>query len=324
MNTEPSIPTVIYTHGGGRLGNQILRWLHWLAWVRAHEGSVRVVDLSFLPYARLFEAWAAAPGCVTPDSVSWLGWLGRMRSSLGPSGYFRGERRILFLVQTLGSFVPGSLARNTDSEENRLDLDSTEVEWLTRGAKMVFCRGWKIAGWRNVERYQTELRPLFRPARRFLDRGIARISQIRRTYDKVVGVFVRQSDYKTWNNGRFFFPVERYAAWMNEIVAMEEGRKVAFLVASEVRLDKDSFRGLPFVFASGMKGAGGHWFETFVELSMCDIILSPPSTFSATAAYVGNIPFWPLTDVCCQLLDQRKYGSICELAKDPEVAVAIQ
>jgi hypothetical protein len=54
------------------------------------------------------------------------------------------------------------------------------------------------------------------------------------------------------------------------------------------------FAGLPCFFATGTLNAGGHWFESWVELSQCDVIVTPPSTFSATAAFVGGVPLWPV------------------------------
>ena len=48
-----SIPhTVIYTHGGGRLGNQVLRLAHWVAWVREPPGAgeIREAALKYNEY----------------------------------------------------------------------------------------------------------------------------------------------------------------------------------------------------------------------------------------------------------------------------------
>jgi hypothetical protein len=40
----------------------------------------------------------------------------------------------------------------------------------------------------------------------------------------------------------------------------------------------------------------GDAFDSFVELSLCDAIMSPPSTFAAMAAFVGRKPLWPLLE----------------------------
>jgi hypothetical protein len=47
-------PLLIYSHGGGRLGNQLLVFSHLLSWYWENP-NYRLINLSFWEYAELFE-----------------------------------------------------------------------------------------------------------------------------------------------------------------------------------------------------------------------------------------------------------------------------
>jgi hypothetical protein len=40
----------------------------------------------------------------------------------------------------------------------------------------------------------------------------------------------------------------------------------------------------------------GEWWEDFLALSMCDLIIGPPSTFSAAASLAGNVLWYQIKD----------------------------
>jgi hypothetical protein len=289
--------TVIYTHGGGRLGNQVLRFAHWIAWARTQPGEVEVLNLAFWPYARFFAEWQAHPGCLYPVRGGWADRLARWRSAL--PGWLREmsekNTRLPRVVQAAGHWWPGWGAVELDIvREESADLaDPRFCATVTRHA-VTTCCGWKIASWPMVATQQSDLRPFFRPAVPYARPAEAFIGGLRAQHDLVVGVFIRQSDYREWNDGRFWFPTTQYAAWIRQLLDLHPGRRVAFVVASEVRQDPAVFAGLPVHFATGSVNAGGPWFESWVELSLCDFIVSPPSTFSATAAWLGAVPLWPV------------------------------
>ena len=66
-------------------------------------------------------------------------------------------------------------------------------------------------------------------------------------------------------------------------------------------------------------------YRLALELSLCELIVSPPSTFSATAAFLGNKPLWPVA-VWNQImaLDQIFAGGIVEAAKHPAFSLAVK
>jgi len=292
--------TVIYTHGGGRLGNQIVRFAHWISWARAHEGQVEVLDMAFWPYARYFAGWREHPGCVYPMRASRADRYARWYSALPEWIRQKGQSR-----DRLARMIYASRRGQPGWQEVTLDIgkgESIELgdpEFFQRIARvpMTLCSGWKIADWPRFAREQAELRKFFAPAPKYAARSDAFMAALRAKHDFVAGLVIRQSDYRAWMDGRFYFSTEQYVAWIRQLLDLHPGRRAAVVVASEERQDPALFAGLPCYFASGAGGQGGHWFESFAELAQCDLVLSPPSTFGASAAFVGGIPLWPLSAI---------------------------
>ena len=78
-------------------------------------------------------------------------------------------------------------------------------------------------------------------------------------------------------------------------------------------------------FGTGSANVGGNWFESWVELSLCDFIVSPPSTFSATAAFLGRIPIWPvLSGDQAMAFDQVIADGLVGAARHPVFSLAVK
>lgn len=288
--------TVVYTHGGGRLGNQIIRFAHWMAWAQDHSGEVEVIDYAFWPYADYFALWREHPGCVFPLRPSAADRLARLRASMPSWLRRRGEGRDRFarLVHAAGRWRLDGQAFAADGVDKVVDLDDPKFFEEITQRKVTTCSGWRIASWRLVAEHQSRLRGFFQPAEIFRAPAEALIAGLRQTHDLIIGMLIRQSDYQTWDNGRFYFSTSQYAQWIRQLLELHPGRRVAFVVASEDWQDPACFDGLPVHLATGNPKSGGHWFENWVELSLCDFVVSVPSTFSATAAFVGGVPLWPV------------------------------
>lgn len=319
MTTPPH--TVIYTHGAGRLGNQILRFAHWMAWVRAQEGQVEVLDLAFWPYADYFAMWREYPGCVFPARPGRADRLARWRAAL--PGWLRqrseNRDRLPRIVHAAGRWRPGWQAIALGNGEGEV-IDLGDPAFFTRVARcaVTTCSGWKISSWRLFAEQQAELREFFRPAPEFARRAQEFMAPLRARHDVVAGLLIRQSDYRTWADGSFFFPTPTYVAWIRQLLDLHPGRRVAVVVASEEWQDPALFAGLPCHFATGCVGAGGHWFENFAELSLCDFVISAPSTFGAAAAFVGAVPLWPVATADQKLsFDQLLHDGMAGAARHP-------
>lgn len=316
---------LVYTHGGGRMGNQVLRWAHWLAWAMDYPDRVGIVNLAFWPYARFFEGSSAHPGCVYPGDNAALDFFASARARVPEWVLEKGEWRAQQVVHALGLCVPGvgRIGRRLVHDE-RITLDGDGFVERLSAHRVTTCAGWTIAGWERVRRRREELRAYFRPAGGEGRRAKEFVAALRARFGRVIGVLIRQGDYMEWHGGRFGYSSDEYARWMREALALEGGGAV-FLIASDTVQDPALFAGLPHVFSSGSANAGGSAIASFAELAECDLILSPPSTFSATAAFVGGIPLWPVGGRG-QILakEQILADGLLDAAKDPICSLVVK
>lgn len=291
--------TLIYTHGGGRLGNQLVRFAHWLAWAREHGDEVEVLDFAFWPYATLFARWSEYPACLFPARPSRLARIARIVDEL-PGELRRriqGGRRMARMVHGLGRLWPGWQAIELDDQAGEsIELDDPRFLARVMSHAVTTCAGWKISAWGLLEAHEPALRELFRPAPPWMDRGEQFMRETRRRHDYVIGMLIRQTDYRTWHGGRFCYPTEQYAEWARQLLELRLHANPAVVIACDERQDPNAFAGLPCYFSPGAVNSGGHWFESFVTLGLCDLVVSPPSTFSAAAAFAMDAPLLPLVE----------------------------
>jgi hypothetical protein len=120
--------------------------------------------------------------------------------------------------------------------------------------------------------------------------------------DLVVGVHIRQDDYRHWKNGIYFYETERYAQWMMELTARNPDKKIVFLVCASNSLDESLFTGLSVVKGPGFPAGDLH------ALSLCDKIIGPPSTFSGWASYHGAVPLCVLRDASISVAPENFVG----------------
>jgi hypothetical protein len=292
---SPAPHRIIYTHGGGRLGNQVVRFAHWIAWALERGAEVEVRDLAFWPHAKYFATWQAHAGCVFPLRPDGWDEVARERGALPEYLLHRLEWRIQHLVQRMGRHMPRWQAIGLDvAAGEALDLTDAGFMDAVRRHRVTTFAGWRIANWDLLARHETAVRNLFFPAADFAGPARMFVNQLRRRHGFLIGVLIRQSDYREWDGGRHYFPTSHYVRWIQQALQLYAGQQPAAIVASEERQDAALFAGLPIYEATGNPGGEGHWFENWAELSLCDVVISAPSTFSATAAFVGGAPLWPV------------------------------
>lgn len=102
-----------------------------------------------------------------------------------------------------------------------------------------------------------------------------------------VGIHVRRGDYRTFENGKYFFSIDEYIVFMKRITEIFIKKDVVFFVASNENLEKKVFYPLNVVMFKNCKAPAT---LDLIGLSKCDFILGPPSTFSAWAAYLNSVP----------------------------------
>jgi hypothetical protein len=275
-----------------QLGNQLFTYASLIACGLTH--GQRVANLAFGEYAAHFEHTRHDLFCRYPAR----------RTPLAGS---QPARR---LVQTLGARLDalaaqGRLTRLAGRPVRRLvsGWDSTladagGVVRLNAPAlaasldtpQILMCSGPLFRDDPSLTRWAAPIRRFFTPRADHQAAAERTLAQARQTADVVVGVHVRRGDYRTFAGGRYFFPLEVYAAQMAHAATLFPGRRVGVVVTSDEALSAADFAGQPVTLGPGQVVAD---LET---LSRCDYLIGPPSSFSMWASFMRRVPYYALTD----------------------------
>ena len=291
--------TVMISSKAGRLGNRLFQAAYFLG--NALNKGYRLLNPSLGEYANLFEGSARDPLCGFP--ATWRDidpeFADQCREFLFPCIHLLG-------LAAKSGIVPGATAidiRQFDTkEEGDIDLNGEIFGKCLASGKLLLPMGWKFSDYAGIRKHREEIARYFTPVAPVRKPVKALIARARAMGDLLVGVHIRQEDYRSWKNGIHFYETGRYAQWMSEIVDTNPGKRVVFLVCASDALEEVLFRGIPYLKGPGFPAGDLH------ALSLCDKIIGPPSTFSAWASYHGGVPLCVLRDKSASVASENFLG----------------
>lgn len=318
-------PLLLYTSSAGRFGNQLLRFFHWAAWARELDHACAVLNLPFWPYAKLFSEWRRNRACLLGRTDHSWNLLARAaaRVPLDPWMVNWKLQRISLRASRHLTLVGVDLLDKPTDE--RVNVEEPEFVRRALDGRYLVCSGWEFACWNWLERHAVAVRALFAPAPPFGQITQEFMAESRRHHDVLVGLCVRRGDYRNFFDGRFYYSWESYTRWVREAADLYPGKRVGVIITGDETIPMQMLQGLPVHLATGSLNRGGHFLESFLQLSMCDLILGPPSTFAACAAFLGDRPWLPLRSADQTLSrDQILQRPLFEAALDSELALAVR
>ena len=140
------------------------------------------------------------------------------------------------------------------------------------------------------------------------DKAEAFIATIRQQADIVIGVHIRHGDYKTFENGRYYYTLDEYYNFMLKIKKLYANKRVAFFISSNESFSVSIFNDCN-CFRFGKEPSGD--ILDLYTLSICDRIVGPWSTYSRWASFIGDVP------LCCiknknQLFEESCFSRITD------------
>jgi hypothetical protein len=248
------------TDSVGGLGNQLFRYAHVAAHAQ-HTGATLVYP--GFTHAAAFPALRDDALCRHPPPQ--LPVPARMRPlavSLARAG--------------------GRLARRAGVHAQGGEVD---LGRLDRHGRVTMLSGWGLRDSEALGAHAARIREFLALDPGHVARGRAAVEAARRRAYLIIGLHVRQGDYREWQGGRWFFEDEVYAELMRSAIEGFAGTDVAFLVCASESRARPAFAGLP------VHDGPGDQYGDLAALAACDRILGPPSTFSSWAAFSGDVPY---------------------------------
>jgi len=272
----------------GQLGNSLLVSSHVIA--SAIENNLLVINIPFDDYAEFFIGTKNNLLCSYPYSLVYFPIYKKMM--------LRG--RTAFLIRKL-------IKKMNDyrffSEYYKSHIEFINIDWSERfslesinfldqitSKKVRVLNGWNFRAELNVRKHAVKIRSYFSPLPIYQRRVKNFLDLLNKKHDYIVGIHIRQSDYKRWHSGRFFYTVAIYKEIMQSIYTVLGTKKILFIVCSDVLQNEHFDNTKNVLFGSG------HLIEDIYLLSKCDYIIGPPSTFSLWASFYGETPLYHIYD----------------------------
>jgi hypothetical protein len=265
----------------GRLANRMLLFAHFIG--AAVEHGFTVANPAFGPnHARYFPATARDLLCRFPQR--------RLPVLPGSRVLAYGAARtaddILHALQRRGLDI-GLIRLRRDEH---IDLNSEAFLEVVRRHRVVLVHDWFFRNGDNVARHRGVIRAYFTPWERHLAAARRAVERARRGGRLVVGVHIRQGDYRRFKDGRFLYTHEQYRRAMVSVEAAFPGSEITFLVCSDAPVPDGCFGTLDVAFGPG------HEVEDLYALAHCDRIIGPPSTYSRWASFWGDVPLFVIAE----------------------------
>ena len=107
----------------------------------------------------------------------------------------------------------------------------------------------------------------------------------------LVGIHIRKRDYKTWENGKYFFGDDVYQKAMKNFSAQYSRvsrKNVLFVMFSDEPITIPEDENIIISL--------NPWYVDHVLMSQCDYLIGPPSTFTMWASYISNALYFHIKD----------------------------
>lgn len=324
MSTVQPTTTFVHYHNSGGLCHRIYRFLNLVQFALRH--NVDVCSVSFAPNLPFFEplkghvclGYSPKTNTVTSPALQNFYHLAiqSVRDTLQPTS---GEPSLTVYLE--GSDSPVSnpsdpLAVTLFSELYLKGVFSNDFGRITVVTESQIAEENDLASSRMIDRippsayvilniddltftspeYRTASfdvgRRWFQPHAESAARQIDFLSNHGTDCDVLVGVHIRQKDFRTWAGGKWFFPVAEYYEAMKATRDLLGFPKVRFLIASDEPISTEDFPGLDVVKAPG------HPIDDLYLLSQCNYLVGTNSGFVRWAAIYGNKPLFCLDQAC--------------------------
>lgn len=260
----------------GQLGNRMMLFSKFIT--LALEEDLEIMNPAFVEYADLFEFFTQNRlGAIPAGNVFWG------KTPARASFVHELMKIAAFVVERL-PFLRAHYGVLRAGSGKKFNLAAPDFVKMSRSKTMFFLEGWPRLQVSYKAKYADQLRTYFRPHRKHQERIDSVVNQARKLGDVLVGIHIRHGDYRTWEDGKYFFPAEEYARVTEGLAELFPGMQVAFLIVSDEQQSAKVFEGQSFLFGDG------NAIEDMYSLAACDYIVGPPSTFSGWASFYGRTP----------------------------------
>lgn len=274
---------IIISDKQGQLGNRLFVFANFVAFATEH--NLKLIYPGFEEYACYFDRIQYNLLCVYPSKDKGIYPSKRFRVL-----YFKSIHYLVRLLEIL-HFQKSKLHQIINiGLEDSIVLDNSLFLRAALSKKLLFCKGWRYRS-NNFRKYSEQIRVFFTPRKDILLNVNQLIVKAKSKADIIVGVHIRQGDYKKFQGGKFYYELEAYVWLMKQVQLLFEEKKVLFIVCSNQKQDFTHIKDLNIL------PGNNHFVEDLYTFASCDYLIGPPSTYTMWASFYGKVPLYMVADV---------------------------
>ncbi|MFA6601798.1 MAG: hypothetical protein WCT02_02970 [Candidatus Paceibacterota bacterium] len=275
---------IIFKHGGGELANQLWNYISVYAW--SLEEKALLSNPSFYEYHSQFtllhkEAWP-----VKILARFFGDYRGRKQN------FWKKTWRNMYSIYTkLTEIFKGAAIISSENSTNQVTYlpptsNRSELKSSTLNSSKVYMSGWLFRNPVGLEKYRKEILENFAPKAVIVNRIDSLAADLRKKYSKVIGIHIRQWDYKTWKGGKYWIEQKRIREIINQYAKLNNLSlaSTVFLIMSDGSIETECFKGLNIHISKE------NAVTDLFLLSKTDVVIGSDSSFGHLASWLGNIP----------------------------------
>jgi len=275
---------IILQHGGGELANQL--WNFASIYTYCLEKDFCCQNYSFFEYGQYFDI---------PLENKIINFLffkpfqNHHERRYNPKNKFwRFVYKIYTKIITL--IYKKRVISSVNPTNEKIYLSPTQenslLNKLEKNSEPIYFTGWLFRNPDGIKKYKKEIVDFFKPKEQYTKPAEIKIKELRNKYKNIIGVHLRQSDYKEFKNGEYLISQQRVREILDEYLEKtnKNPQETIFVFASDGPIEKDTFLGINIEINKGNP------IEDLYLLSLCDAVIGSDSSFGDFASLYGNKP----------------------------------
>lgn len=159
--------------------------------------------------------------------------------------------------------------------------------WEGGTSDALYLSGWLFRNPVGLKKFYKQIAAYFKPKAEVVNDAHKLVNLMRTRFTQVVGVHIRQGDYKLFENGKYYVSVPAVVSILKEYLKKNNrsASDTGFIICSDEPVNALDFEDLQVAVSTANAATD------LFALSLTDVIIGSNSTFGPLAAYLGNKPF---------------------------------
>jgi hypothetical protein len=172
--------------------------------------------------------------------------------------------------------------------ENEINLNSFKGD----SHRLLFLSGWLLRDNISFSKNNSYIKNIFQFNDEVVQNVDEQLKKIKKSNVLLIGIHIRRGDYASFEGGKYFYDAHIYKDKIHQLKNLYRNEKnIHFIIST----NDYNFVNSNMLYGADITHNHGTEESDLYCLSQCDLIIGPPSTFSAWASFFGSVPLLHIT-----------------------------